>query len=440
MSNLAKDNDDAAVTWESFFDDEYQDDLDGFDGAIGRDLDGVEQQLLNDSSRVTDSDDKGPHVEPATAEAGRDTDSWNGFDDLLREGIGNTPDILWGTELPEEINEQDVANFESVLTLKDDGKFAPAEVSDGPESQKSSHSKTSILSLRRWIERATGKHEYMNTVISSPAYIASAIKIAIDLTTQIIDAEDLYKSGVRDKLDMLPVSAAHDWAEHVVVQFDDTESSSESKQHNINAKVDEFLHQFEQQRQRQIMCHDNARASEQAGSSRNVFKGKQHEGVSMHPPDLTPNSDCCVGHAGCLNVRSAQIQCPDSSVDSPSNPENAHMQRMFYLGLVFYELFSGGQRPPSKLCALASSECAFESLSTATLAQDRNGEDHFIGANKRLQSVNQNSGLCRVYCKYLKLIQQCHKLSVSFDSQHVGMRLWNICWQRHLFATALGSV
>jgi hypothetical protein len=87
MSNLAKDNDDAAVTWESFFDDEYQDDLDGFDGAIGRDLDGVEQQLLNDSSRVTDSDDKGPHVEPATAEAGRDTDSWNGFDDLLREGI-----------------------------------------------------------------------------------------------------------------------------------------------------------------------------------------------------------------------------------------------------------------------------------------------------------------------------------------------------------------
>ncbi|KAL3768174.1 hypothetical protein ACHAWO_006544 [Cyclotella atomus] len=400
------DENDAAVTWGSFFDDEYQNDFDGCDGAMGGGSNGVEQQLLDDSSRVTDSDDKGPHVDPSADE---DTDSRNGFGDLLREGIGDTPDILWwADELPEgasvleeineQINEQDVANFERALNLKDDTKFAKQEAS-GSKNQKSSHSKTSIHSLRQWIERATGKHEYMNTVISSPAYIASAIKIAIDLTTQIIDAEDLYMSGVRDKLDMLPLSAAHDWAEHVVVQ-DDTESSSASKQHNINAKVDEFLHQFEQQRQRQIMCHDNARASEQAGSARTVF-----EGNSMHPPDSTPNSDCCIGDASCLNVRSAQIQCPEDSSDSPSNPdtENAHMQRMFYLGLVFYELFSGGQRPPSKLCALASSECAFESLSTATLAQNGNGQDHFIGANKRLQSVHQNGGPCRIYCEYLKL-------------------------------------
>ncbi|KAL3778025.1 hypothetical protein ACHAWO_008748 [Cyclotella atomus] len=222
------DENDAAVTWGSFFDDEYQNDFDGCDGAMGGGSNGVEQQLLDDSSRVTDSDDKGPHVDPSADE---DTDSRNGFGDLLREGIGNTPDILWwADELPEG---------------------------------------------EQWIERATGKHEYMNTVISSPAYIASAIKIAIDLTTQIIDAEDLYMSGVRDKLDMLPLSAAHDWAEHVVVQFDDTESSSASKQNNINAK-----------------------------------------------------------------------------------------------------------RP---------------------LPKDGNGEDHFIGANKRLQSVHHNGGPCRIYCEYLKL-------------------------------------
>ncbi|KAL3794232.1 hypothetical protein ACHAWO_006476 [Cyclotella atomus] len=294
--------------------------------------------------------------------------------------------------LPEGISEQDVANFDSVLNLKDDAKFAERAAS-------ALHSNTSILPLRQWIERATGKHKYTSTAISSPAYITSVIKIAIYLTTQIIDAEDLYDSGVHDKLDMLQLSAARDWAEHVVVQFDDTQSSAESKQDDTDAQVEEFLHQFEQQRiarQGQMMCHDDARVSEQVSAGRNGL-----EDVSRNPPGSTPNSDSCIEDAGCLDMKSAQIQCPAN--ESPSNPENAHMQRMFYLGLVFYELFSGGQRPPSNLCALASSERAFESLSTTIAAQENNDEDQFIGTNKRLQCGNRDGGPCRVHSEYLKL-------------------------------------
>jgi hypothetical protein len=76
---------------------------------------------------------------------------------------------------------------------------------------------------------------------------------------------------------------------------------------------------------------------------------------------------------------------------------------MFYLALVFYELFSGGQKPPSKLCALASSDGAFESLSTTAVAQNSNDEDQFSDAHKRLQSGNRDGGPCRVYYEYLKL-------------------------------------
>jgi hypothetical protein len=387
-------NGNADVTWASFFDDEIQDDFDGFDGCMGGGVDEVEQRLLDDSPQATESDAKGLHFDPAAAEADRDTDSWNRFDDSL-EGIGETANTFRGVELPEEaselpegISEQNVTNFDSVLNVKDDVKFDQQEA-------YASHSQTSILSLRQWIERSTGEDEFKSTAISSPAYITSAIKIAIDLTTQIIDAEDLYESGVHDKLDMLPLSAAHDWAEHVVVQFVVTQSSAESNRGDINAQVEEILHQFEQQRiARQGQVHDDALVSEQDRACRNGL-----EDVSKHPPGSTPNSDSCI--EDCLDVKSAHIQCPAS--DSPSNPENAHMQRIFYLGLVFYELFSGGQRPPSKLCALASSERAFESLSTKTAAQDSNAEDQFIGTNKRLQSGNQDGGPCRVYCEYLKI-------------------------------------
>jgi hypothetical protein len=445
----ANDNE-AAVTWGSFFDDECQEELDGCDADFVV-RGGIEQQLLVAGA---DGDASQWLVDPSAAEASRDIGSWNGFDNFFSEEIDEeAADVFPGGagELPEEdvadfevLNLKDdamfanleasgscamelhddpgaeagresrngprvfvdpscicsdaklpdgVAKCENVLNnLKDDAKFSQQESSD-PKNQGSSRSKTSILSLRQWIKCTTDKHKYINTDIWSPAYITSAIKIAIELVTQIIDAEDLHERDVHDKLDALPLSAAHDWAEHVVLHLNDTQSLGNNRD-DLRAHVEEILHL---QRTTHHVHSENTRAPDVENTGQNDLKDP-----SIPQSDSNPHSDSCDKDFDCFNVKSAQIQCPES--DSPSNTENAHMQRIFYLGLVFYELFSGGQRPPSKLCALASAEGAFESLTAMTVAPNSNDEDHqLIGSNKRLQSVNQDGGPCRVYCEYLKL-------------------------------------
>lgn len=52
---MSRSNDDATNTWESFFDDDCQDDLDGCAGSIGGGSDGV-QQFLDDPPHTTDID------------------------------------------------------------------------------------------------------------------------------------------------------------------------------------------------------------------------------------------------------------------------------------------------------------------------------------------------------------------------------------------------
>jgi hypothetical protein len=102
-------NNDATNTWDSFFDDDYQDDYDlgGCDGSIGGGSDRV-QQLLDDLPRTADID----AVKFQFAEAGIDAD-------LEGISIGETAEICYEAELP-----------------------------DGDGNGNDSHSQTSILSLR----------------------------------------------------------------------------------------------------------------------------------------------------------------------------------------------------------------------------------------------------------------------------------------------------
>ena len=79
---------------------------------------------------------------------------------------------------------------------------------------------------------------------------------------------------------------------------------------------------------------------------------------------------------------------------------------------MLYELFTGGEIPPSNLRAIALCESAFVSLSTLTLVNNNSESDKNIppshGNNKRHQgqstSSNGDIGLCELSCEYLRLM------------------------------------
>jgi hypothetical protein len=71
-----------------------------------------------------------------------------------------------------------------------------------------------------------------------------------------------------------------------------------------------------------------------------------------------------------LSVDSAEIKCPEHNSARNQNSSQEKLQRMYRLALLFYELFSGGQRPTSELRSLASFDGAFVSLSTSTLIKE----------------------------------------------------------------------
>jgi predicted ATPase len=206
----------------------------------------------------------------------------------------------------------------------------------------------------------------------------------------------------------MQLRAAYDWADHVVVQVNSMQLKDPDRE------LDEFINRFEQQRIARLeQARRDAQASEEDRSAQNNVCEDVHE----LPPDSLPDPNYCHEDIDWFNVKLAEIKCPEGDLPS-NNPNNASQKRIFYLGLLFYELFSGGQLPPPKLYELASHECAFVSLSVMTLVQSNN-EDQATTGSKRHQSTNQGGGICSVYCEYLKLINVtnslCHLIRNMLD-------------------------
>jgi hypothetical protein len=92
--------------------------------------------------------------------------------------------------------------------------------------------------------------------------------------------------------------------------------------------------------------------------------------------------------------------------------------------LLFYELFTGGQPPPSALRALASLNGAFVSLSTLAMVGESNANEADITSKepKRRQGAEKNKGLCRLNFEYLMFMQipgpLCHLIFNIIDCVH----------------------
>jgi predicted ATPase len=119
-----------------------------------------------------------------------------------------------------------------------------------------------------------------------------------------------------------------------------------------------------------------------------------------------------VGHTpvNYLNIYSAEIRCPGSGTrnnDGATTTAKQTLQRIFSLALVFYELFSGGEAPPSNLHDLASSYGAFSSLPNLTLVagyDDDRGTSQEPKRRERPSGSGKMVGLCELSFEYMKLM------------------------------------
>jgi hypothetical protein len=299
-----------------------------------------------------------------------------------------------------------------------------------------------IVPLREWVKITAQSHngnDVCNSADHPSPYLAACLQIALSLAEQISQAERLESCGF----------TAMDWAVCVYIHI----KSSPNQNHNrvyepdetqdINEQVESFLQSF------------GVDGSEAAASSSVCFA----QGSSLNEPLPFENGTAsCTGESGCetpctndfwenymnssgiqgpeaaskvaildgndtscanylgvstfgcadapnyLQVDSAEIQCPERySGKRNSYTERDKLQRIFSLGLVFYELFSKGGSPPPELQALASTEGAFVSLSTLTLTGKEGQTDEYMNASKRQQRSNE-TGLCQLSFEFLKLI------------------------------------
>jgi type II secretory pathway predicted ATPase ExeA len=82
------------------------------------------------------------------------------------------------------------------------------------------------------------------------------------------------------------------------------------------------------------------------------------------------------------------------------------MKSMYYLGLVFYVLFSSGESPPADLFTLPSLDGAFVSLSTLSLVKQKDNEEIEVESKRHqdVSNIGQDVGICKINSEYLNFI------------------------------------
>jgi hypothetical protein len=220
------------------------------------------------------------------------------------------------------------------------------------------------------------------------------------------------------------------------------QTNEDGNPQDINQKIDSFLEAFEKQvasrRLNQSQPLVNTANSDNQGINANIepsciinflddaVAGSQEHEIAQST-ELTsplPLSLACPAanestqsaplndQASQFIVESAEIKFPESEARGDFNNDNAvskeSSQRLFSLGLLFFELFSAGEGPVPNLHSLPYVEGAFISLSTMALVKkDRDGEDTIVNSSKRRQGPSKSErcfGLCQLSCEYLKLV------------------------------------
>ena len=198
------------------------------------------------------------------------------------------------------------------------------------------------FSLEEWIRGALRTRNFDG--ISSSLYLMAALKIAILLTEEVVSIQKV-KHSILD---------GSDWADRIRI-------------HTIcNLQPQEHPHPLQY----------------------NVVD------PNMHGLDY-------------LQTHSVEIQCYEKkerncTLELDSSRAKLNEDRaIYYLGLIFYKLFSGGEFPSSSLYALASSDGAFVSLSKLNLVEQPDNDHNIQNESKHHQG---SPSLCQMSCEYLAII------------------------------------
>ena len=270
------------------------------------------------------------------------------------------------------------------------------------------------VSLRPWIKQAlhyVRDNANGKRAATSQEYLKAALKIAKSLTDQIVQAEESYnRSEISTKLDSL--SYGQDLAEYVTVQLEEENNFDNLQDFDgllslpDNEELEAHLKSFEREEAATtanftIDAPDiNAESTSTCQSLERTDANEQKE----MPSPTTRNINNLV-----LNIASAEIQYTGGKPDNRNgDTDNNSLRRIYQLGLVFYELLTGGEIPPKNLRAIALFTSAFVSLSTLTLGNNMSGDQTtFNDSSKRRQGKSSSGGgigICESSCEYLRLI------------------------------------
>ncbi|KAL7482315.1 hypothetical protein ACHAW6_007990 [Cyclotella cf. meneghiniana] len=199
------------------------------------------------------------------------------------------------------------------------------------------------IPLREWIKGALDVNRFGTSscsTVASPQYVASCLRVAVCLSGQISDAEEFSN----ERLYLLPIDNA-DWARSVTVKLKEAGTVDGIVDDAGDGVVREPL-PSSHNTTHHASAHDpkmdsSGSLGDSVGDTYNIGSG-------------APQNHCF------LNVESAEISTEgNADVKSWGNcvdplASDMKLQRIFSLGLVFYELFSGGKQPPPQLTSTLS--------------------------------------------------------------------------------------
>ncbi|KAL7461587.1 hypothetical protein ACHAXS_002004 [Conticribra weissflogii] len=197
------------------------------------------------------------------------------------------------------------------------------------------------MPLRKWINDAIltiknsslSKNNESNAILAN-YYIIPSLEIALSLVNQICDAQEMIKA--QGYYSYLPTSR-YDWADHVIVQFP-AFSNSDEEEFNLEPLALTSNNEMS-------LKHDecNAILSSIAQDTPFYRDGESVERRSEWAIDFSQDGL----FTSCLRVNGAKL-LPPISGDVGKGEAKHETQRIYMLGRVFYEIFSGGELPPER--------------------------------------------------------------------------------------------
>lgn len=254
---------------------------------------------------------------------------------------------------------------------------------------------TTAIPLRSWIKRATEIQGICNGKPLTQAYLATSLRIAVSLTEQISEAEELHAAGRSSSLDSLPPPfpvSFIDWADCVTVGLKLSSCDNEFlrslpiDRYVVNTSCcDEQVQPEDFEKLLKLIVEDAEEEEKE--------RVREVEDFGTASEDET-DSFLNVDWAHLSNGSSHDLYLNSNShVDTPI----AKQLRMYSLGLVLYHIFSGGDLPPRDLLVVYSPDgssltaMTSSSFSTSVIVSDgirgRGSSNHDLAPPKESDNV-----------------------------------------------------